>query len=202
MKLIVFNKPFQVMCQFTDSAGRATLADYLPIPDVYPAGRLDFDSEGLLLLTDDGKIKARIAHPRHGLGKHYLVQVEGVATPEAARRLVAGVNLKDGPATAAGARLVDEPDWLWERLPPIRKRKHIPTSWMEIVLKEGRNRQVRRMSAAVGLPTLRLIRTRIGSLGLQGLLPGQFRELDSREIRDLLGSLPDSRRRASGGSRR
>jgi 23S rRNA pseudouridine2457 synthase len=147
MSLIAFNKPFQVMCQFTDQAGRATLADYLPIPGIYAAGRLDFDSEGLLLLTDDGQLKARIAHPRYGLAKRYLVQVEGNATSEAVRQLILGVELKDGPALAVSARLVDEPEWLWERHPPIRQRKKIPTSWLEIELKEGRNRQVRRMSA-------------------------------------------------------
>ena len=172
MRLFLFNKPFRVMCQFTDDTGRPTLADYLDVPDVYPAGRLDFDSEGLVLLTDDGALKARIAHPRSGVGKIYLVQVEGTLTDEAVARLVRGVSLKDGPAAAASARAVPEPPWLWARQPPIRQRKNIPTSWLEIELKEGRNRQVRRMTAAVGFPTLRLIRTRIGSLDLDDLPPG------------------------------
>ena len=174
MSLFLLNKPFRVMCQFTDETGRPTLADYLDVPDVYPAGRLDFDSEGLVLLTDDGPLKARIAHPRHGVGKTYLVQVEGTLTEEAITRLIQGVILKDGPAAAVNARSVPEPTWLWERQPPIRERKNIPTSWLEIELKEGRNRQVRRMTAAVGFPTLRLIRSKIGSLGLDDLSPGAF----------------------------
>ena len=187
MSLFLLNKPFRVMCQFTDETGRPTLADYLDVPDVYPAGRLDFDSEGLVLLTDDGPLKARIAHPRHGVGKTYLVQVEGTLTEEAITRLIQGVILKDGPAAAVNARSVPEPTWLWERQPPIRERKNIPTSWLEIELKEGRNRQVRRMTAAVGFPTLRLIRSKIGSLGLDDLSPGAYRELGQDEIRAAFG---------------
>ena len=200
MSLFLLNKPFNVLCQFTDETGRPTLADYLDVPNVYPAGRLDFDSEGLVLLTDDGPLKARIAHPRHGMGKIYLAQVEGTLTDEAIAQLVQGVGLKDGPAAAVSARTVAEPTWLWERRPPIRQRKHIPTSWLEMELQEGRNRQVRRMTAAVGFPTLRLIRTRIGTLDLDGLLPGAHRELSQDEIRRAFGGLP--KRRPPGDNRR
>ncbi|MCJ7558371.1 MAG: pseudouridine synthase [Gammaproteobacteria bacterium] len=202
MSLFLLNKPFQVLCQFTDETGRPTLADYLDAPNVYPAGRLDFDSEGLLLLTDDGPLKTRIAHPRNGVSKIYLAQVEGTLTDEAIDRLVQGVTLKDGPAAAVSARAVADPTWLWERQPPIRQRKHIPTSWLEMELQEGRNRQVRRMTAAVGFPTLRLIRTRIGTLGLDGLLPGGHRELDRDEIRRAFGAGPFTRRRPPGDNRR
>lgn len=202
MSLFLFNKPFHVLCQFTDEAGRPTLADYLDVPNVYPAGRLDFDSEGLVLLTDDGPLKTRIAHPRHGVGKTYLAQVEGTLTDEAIARLVQGVSLKDGPAAALSAKSVTEPAWLWARQPPIRQRKHIPTSWLEMELDEGRNRQVRRMTAAVGFPTLRLIRTRIGTLGLGGLSPGAYRELGQDEIRRAFAEGPRSRRRPPGDNRR
>lgn len=202
MSLYLLNKPFHVMCQFTDESGRATLADYVDVPGVYPAGRLDYDSEGLVLLTDDGRLKARIAHPRHGVVKRYLVQVEGLATDEAAELLRRGVILKDGPARAVSARVAAEPGQLWPRVPPIRQRKAIPTSWLELELKEGRNRQVRRMTAAVGLPTLRLIRTRIGSLGLDGLAPGEFRQVGEEETRRAFGSLPPAPRpRRPSGSR-
>jgi len=186
MTLILLNKPFQVLCQFTDEAGRATLADYIRSPGVYPAGRLDFDSEGMVLLTDDGALKNRISHPRHGLLKSYLAQVEGVIDAEAALRLEHGVTLRDGIARAVSARPVSQPTWLWPRNPPIRTRKNIPTSWIEIRLAEGRNRQVRRMTAAVGFPTLRLIRVGIGALGLQGLAPGQSREIGTEETAGLL----------------
>lgn len=181
--LIALNKPFDVLCQFTDPDGRATLADYVRIPGVYPAGRLDRDSEGLLLLSDDGPLIARIAAPDHALGKTYWAQVEGVPTDTALKRLALGVVLNDGPTLPAQARRLDgEPAGLWPRTPPIRYRAQIPTTWIELVLREGRNRQVRRMTAAVGHPTLRLIRARIGSIGLDGLAPGCWRDVDPSEI--------------------
>ena len=171
-KLIIFNKPFQVLCQFTDEAGRKTLADYVDVKEVYPAGRLDFDSEGLLLLTDDGKLQAKISHPKHKLPKTYWAQVEGIATEEDCDALIAGVQLKDGMAKAVSCKILSQPD-LWERIPPIRVRKSIPDSWIELVIYEGRNRQVRRMTAAVNLPTLRLVRVAIGKWSLGDLQPGQ-----------------------------
>jgi len=171
-KLIIFNKPFQVLCQFTDEAGRKTLADYVDVKEVYPAGRLDFDSEGLLLLTDDGKLQAKISHPKNKLPKTYWAQVEGIATEEDCDALIAGVQLKDGMAKAVSCKILSQPD-LWERIPPIRVRKSIPDSWIELVIYEGRNRQVRRMTAAVNLPTLRLVRVAIGKWSLGDLQPGQ-----------------------------
>lgn len=176
-KLILFNKPYGVLCQFTDEAGRDTLANYVTVPGVYAAGRLDTDSEGLLVLTDDGALQARIADPRHKLAKTYLVQVEGLPDEAALARLRAGVDLGDFTTRPCQARLTDEPAWLWPRNPPIRERKAIPTSWLEIVLKEGKNRQVRRMTAKVGFPTLRLLRVRIGEWTLEGLVPGEWREV-------------------------
>tara|TARA_B110001450_G_scaffold202327_1_gene191532 strand:- start:1332 stop:1862 length:531 start_codon:yes stop_codon:yes gene_type:complete len=170
--LIIFNKPFQVLCQFTDEAGRKTLADYVDVKEVYPAGRLDFDSEGLLLLTDDGKLQAKISHPKNKLPKTYLAQVEGIASQDDCDALIAGVQLKDGIAKAISCKILSEPD-LWERIPPIRVRKSIPDSWIELVIDEGRNRQVRRMTAAVNLPTLRLVRVAIGKWSLGDLQPGQ-----------------------------
>lgn len=175
--LIALNKPFNVLCQFTDGASRKTLADYITVKDVYPAGRLDYDSEGLLLLTDDGKLQKRIADPHHRTKKTYLAQVERIPDAEALARLRRGVKLLDGMTAPAGARLVEEPDWLWERDPPIRARRNIPTAWLEITLTEGRNRQVRRMTAAVGHPTLRLVRVGIGGWSLEGLSPGEWREV-------------------------
>jgi 23S rRNA pseudouridine2457 synthase len=175
--LILLNKPFRVLSQFRESGARRTLRDYVANPAVYPAGRLDYDSEGLLLLTDDGRMQARISHPRAKLAKHYHVQVEGIATEEHLRRLQRGVQLKDGSAVAVHAALVDEPADLWERDPPIRMRKSVPASWIDLAITTGRNRQVRRMTAAVGLPTLRLIRHRIGPFALDGLRPGSTREL-------------------------
>ena len=171
-KLIIFNKPFQVLCQFTDEAGRKTLADYVDVKEVYPAGRLDFDSEGLLLLTDDGKLQAKISHPKNKLPKTYWAHVEGIASQEDCDALIAGVQLKDGIAKAVSCKILSEPG-LWERIPPIRVRKSIPDSWIELVIDEGRNRQVRRMTAAVNLPTLRLVRVAIGKWSLGDLQPGQ-----------------------------
>ena len=175
--LIVFNKPFNVLSQFTDSAGRRTLADYVKVKDVYPAGRLDYDSEGLLLLTDDGALQQRIADPRHKMKKTYLAQVEGTPDDKALALLRRGVKLKDGMTAPAGARLVEQPDWLWPREPPIRHRLNVPTAWLEIELAEGRNRQVRRMTAAIGHPTLRLVRVSIGDWSLAGLRPGEWQRL-------------------------
>jgi 23S rRNA pseudouridine2457 synthase len=174
--IVLVNKPFNVLCQFTDSGGRATLADFVRQPGVYPAGRLDFDSEGLVLLTDDGALVAQVADPKHKLPKTYVVQIEGVPTQPQLMRLRAGVKLNDGPTLPAGAKLLAKaPGWLWPRDPPVRFRKSVPTAWIELELREGRNRQVRRMTAAVGLPTLRLIRTRIGDFALDGLKPGESR---------------------------
>ena len=175
--LILLNKPFRVLSQFRDSDGRSTLGDFVDVPNVYPAGRLDYDSEGLLLLTDDGRLQARISSPGSKTRKTYWAQVEGSPSPAQLRQLEHGVTLKDGPARAVSARLIDEPPGLWERTPPIRYRENVPDSWIEIVLTEGRNRQVRRMTAAVGLPTLRLIRYSIGDWTVEGLAPGEWRSV-------------------------
>ncbi len=175
-RLIVLNKPFDVLTQFQDEAGRATLKDFVAVPGVYPAGRLDRDSEGLLLLTNDGRLQVRIADPRHKLAKTYWVQVEGEPSEEQLQRLRDGVELNDGPTLPAEARCLDAPA-LWERHPPVRFRKSVPTAWLELVIREGRNRQVRRMTAAVGLPTLRLVRVRIGEWTLEGLQPGEWKDL-------------------------
>jgi 23S rRNA pseudouridine2457 synthase len=174
--IVLFNKPHGVLCQFTDADGRPTLADYVELPDVYPAGRLDRDSEGLLVLTDDGALQQRIANPRYKLPKTYWAQVEGEPTRQQLAQLVQGVQLKDGPARAVSVCLIDTPPGLWDREPPIRYRKNVPDRWIKIVLTEGRNRQVRRMTAAVGLPTLRLIRYAIGDWTVDGLAPGAWRE--------------------------
>jgi 23S rRNA pseudouridine2457 synthase len=174
-KLILFNKPFRVLSQFTDDAGRATLADYLSAPDFRAAGRLDYDSEGLLLLTDDGSLQQRIANPRHKLPKTYLAQVEGEVTDAALSKLETGLQLKDGPTLPARARRISPPG-LWPRDPPVRKRLTVQDSWIEITVREGRNRQVRRMTAAVGFPTLRLVRVAVGEWRLDDLLPGQYRQ--------------------------
>jgi len=175
--LILFNKPFRVLCQFSGArAGRPTLADFVAVPDVYPAGRLDFDSEGLLLLTNSGPLQHRITDPRRRLPKTYLVQVEGAPGKAALARLRRGVRLRDGMTLPARARLVEPPD-VPPRTPPIRFRKNIPTAWIELTITEGRNRQVRRMTAAVGHPTLRLIRMRIGEWTLGSLGPGEWREV-------------------------
>ena len=180
-RLILFNKPFGVLSQFTDKSmgdtPRPTLSTYIGEKNVYPAGRLDRDSEGLLLLTDDGKLQARISNPRHKQPKTYLAQVEGIPDETALSELRSGLTLKDGPTRPARARLVPAPDWLWPRLPPIRVRQNIPDRWLELTLTEGRNRQVRRMTAAIGHPTLRLIRIRIGDWTLDGLAPGDYRAI-------------------------
>ena len=176
-KLVLFNKPYGVLSQFTDrgsEGARATLSDHIALPGVYPAGRLDRDSEGLLLLTDDGRLQARIADPRFKLAKTYLVQVEGEISDQALADLQRGVTLKDGPTRPAQARRIAPPD-LWLRDPPVRFRKSIPDGWIELTIREGRNRQVRRMTAAVGYPTLRLVRWRVGDWSLDGLAPGEWR---------------------------
>ena len=175
--LIALNKPYLVHCKFTDQEGRPTLAQFGLPPRVYVAGRLDHDSEGLLLLTDDGKLNQRLTDPRWKAAKTYCVQVEGTPNEDALARLSAGVELNDGRTLPAEARAIAEPAWLWPRTPPIRVRKTVPDAWIELAIREGRNRQVRRMTAAVGLPTLRLIRVSIGDYALDGLTPGQWREV-------------------------
>ena len=172
--LVLFNKPYGVLCQFTGEE-RPTLADYIRVKGIYPAGRLDMDSEGLLVLTDDGRLQNRISHPHHKLPKTYLVQVEGMPTAESLHRLTRGVELNDGVTLPARVRVIPAPEWLWPRDPPIRFRKRVADCWIELTLTEGRNRQVRRMTAAVGHPTLRLIRWAVGDWTLEGIAPGQSR---------------------------
>jgi 23S rRNA pseudouridine2457 synthase len=176
--LIALNKPYGVICKFSPEPGKRTLADYVDVRGVYPAGRLDTDSEGLLLLTDDGALQARIADPRHKLAKIYWAQLEGVPTDDALARLRNGVDLGDFVTQPAKARLIDEPANLWPRDPPIRYRAKIPTAWLELTLSEGKNRQVRRMTAKVGFPTLRLVRAAIGRVDLDGLAPGEWRQIE------------------------
>ena len=188
MPLILLNKPFRVLSQFRDADGRPTLADYVKQQDVYPAGRLDFDSEGLLLLTDDGCLQARISEPQAKVTKTYWAQVEGSASTDQLAELIGGVTIKDGPASALFARLIDPPAALWDRQPPIRTRLSVPDCWIEMGIAEGRNRQVRRMTAAVGLPTLRLIRGSIGPWSMGGLQPGESRILENKVAWQQLGA--------------
>lgn len=177
-RLILLNKPFGTICQFSDSGGKPTLADWVKVPAVYPAGRLDTDSEGLVLLTDDGRLQSRIADPRHKLEKVYWAQVEGCPRPEDLAPVEKGLDLGDFRTAPARARLMQPPADLWDRHPPIRHRAALPTSWVELVLSEGKNRQVRRMTARLGFPTLRLIRWRVGPWTLSGLAPGAWRDVD------------------------
>lgn len=179
-RIILLNKPYDMLCQFTDlksPSPRPTLSAVLDVPGVYPAGRLDRDSEGLLVLTDDGRLQARISDPKHKTEKTYFAQVEGIPDAAALTTLERGVTLNDGPTLPARARLVEAPDWLWPRDPPIRVRKSVPDAWIELTIREGRNRQVRRMTAAVRLPTLRLIRWRIGDWTIASLAPGEWRDV-------------------------
>ncbi len=171
--IVLFNKPFRVLSQFTTDGDKQTLADYVPIPGVYCAGRLDYDSEGLLILTDDGKLQNRIANPRHGKAKHYWAQVEGIPSEADLQPLRQGIRLKDGMTQPAQVSLIAPPS-VWERQPPIRARRNIPTSWLQLVIREGRNRQVRRMTAHIGHPTLRLIRHQVGPWRLDALAPGAY----------------------------
>jgi 23S rRNA pseudouridine2457 synthase len=172
--IVLFNKPFRVLSQFTTEGEKATLADYIDIPGIYCAGRLDYDSEGLLVLTDDGRLQQRIANPRHGKKKGYWAQVEGIPAGSDLEKLRKGVILKDGPTRPARVALIPAPD-VWPRKPPIRERREIPTSWLDLAISEGRNRQVRRMTAHIGYPTLRLIRYRVGDWSLEDLPVGEWR---------------------------
>jgi 23S rRNA pseudouridine2457 synthase len=183
-RVLLFNKPCGVICQFSPSAGKRTLKDFIPVAGVYPAGRLDADSEGLVVLTGDGKLQHAISDPKMKLAKSYWVQVEGEPAEAALQRLRSGIDLGDFVALPAGARRIEQPSGLWERHPPIRVRKSIPTSWIELELHEGKNRQIRRMTAAAGYPTLRLIRFRIGPWTLEGILPGQFRLIEQPQLRN------------------
>jgi 23S rRNA pseudouridine2457 synthase len=176
--LILFNKPFNVLCQFTDKDGRRTLSDYIKIKNVYAAGRLDYDSEGLVILTDDGKLQNKISDPENKMEKSYLVQLEGIPTETDLEKLKKGIKLKDGITKPAKVKIIDDPK-VWERNPPIRERKNIPTSWLELKIVEGKNRQVRRMTAAISYPTLRLIRYSVGEWNINNLQPGEYKILNS-----------------------
>lgn len=191
--IILLNKPFRVLSQFSDERGRSTLADFLDAPGFRAAGRLDYDSEGLLVLTDDGRLQQQIANPRHKRWKTYLVQVEGIPDEHALQQLRDGVALKDGPTLPARARCVANPD-IWPRVPPVRSRQSVPDRWLELSIREGRNRQVRRMTAAVGMPTLRLVRIAIGDWSLDGLAPGEHRRLEIH--------MPQRRKAMKGTTRR
>ena len=182
MRYLLLNKPYEVLTQFTDEHGRATLKDFVPVPDVYPVGRLDFDSEGLLLLTDDKQLQHRLSDPKFKVPKTYWAQVEGTVLEPALEQLRRGVRIKEGLTAPGEAAELPEPTHLWPRNPPIRYRASIPTSWLEIRISQGMNRQVRKMCAAVGLPCLRLVRAAIGPLGLGELQPGQWRELTAAEV--------------------
>lgn len=186
--LLLFNKPFQVLTQFTSTDGKQTLKDFVAAPGLYPAGRLDYDSEGLVLLTNWGALQARLADPRWKAPKTYLVQVEGEATLDQLKRLRRGVELNDGRTLPAGAEAIEAPAWLWPRTPPVRFRKSIPTCWISLTIREGRNRQVRRMTAAVGLPTLRLIRWSVGPWTLEGLAPGESRAVPQQQLRGFMSA--------------
>lgn len=193
-RLILLNKPYGVLCQFSRDGERPTLADFVPVPQVYPAGRLDTDSEGLLLLTDDGVLQHRISDPRHKLPKRYWVQVERVPDDAALSRLRAGLDLGEFVTRPCRAERIDEPGELWPRDPPVRFRLNVPTAWLELEIDEGKNRQVRRMTAAVGHPTLRLLRVGIGALTLQGLAPGAWRDATPAEQSQLaIGARPAQR---------